>query len=249
MKISDAYVYLLMIVIPLGLFALRIVYFHYFESDQEAANQAPEQKRKPSWADDPVAQSIEWSGVSAWSPRPSGGRVQIDTATTSVIRFRPIRVTGVLKGIGAFVALFVVGFYFGTSSVVYPLAVAVLGTAFGLGLFLLYQRTSGEFTFDKAAGLYWSGRERPSGTVGCKTAIVCGKLSDIHALQLIHTYWTNGTPVSGSDYRTYNMCELNLVLKDGERQNVSTHDSYDLMFRDATTLSRFLTKPLWQFDQ
>jgi hypothetical protein len=45
--------------------------------------------------------------------------------------------------------------------------------------------------------------------------------------------------------QTYNTFELNLVMKDHTRINVSSHDDGDGMRRDATLLATFLGKPLW----
>ena len=52
------------------------------------------------------------------------------------------------------------------------------------------------------------------------------------------------THISGSK-SSYTSYELNLVLDDGSRINVVDHGNLDRLRGDATTLSRFLSKPVW----
>jgi hypothetical protein len=50
--------------------------------------------------------------------------------------------------------------------------------------------------------------------------------------------------VSGSK-NSYHSYELNLVLNDGSRINVVDHGNLERLRSDASTLSRFLDKPVW----
>src|SRR6185436_11039445 len=43
----------------------------------------------PSWADDPIANSLEWTGTSAWKENPKGGAVRIHSFTDTRIEFQP----------------------------------------------------------------------------------------------------------------------------------------------------------------
>ncbi len=63
-------------------------------------------------------------------------------------------------------------------------------------------------------------------------------LSSIHALQLLSEF------VSGSK-NSYHSYELNLVLNDGSRINVVDHGNLERLRADASTLSQFLDKPVW----
>ena len=63
-------------------------------------------------------------------------------------------------------------------------------------------------------------------------------LSSIHALQLLSEF------VSGSKSSYYSY-ELNLVLNDGSRINVVDHGNLERLRSDASALSRFLDKPVW----
>ena len=63
-------------------------------------------------------------------------------------------------------------------------------------------------------------------------------LSSIHALQLLSEF------ISGSK-NSYYSYELNLVLHDGSRINVVDHGNLERLRSDASTLSQFLGKPVW----
>jgi hypothetical protein len=67
-------------------------------------------------------------------------------------------------------------------------------------------------------------------------------LSSIHALQLLSEF------VSGSK-NSYYSYELNLVLDNGSRINVVDHGNLERLRADASTLSQFLDKPVWDATQ
>jgi hypothetical protein len=63
-------------------------------------------------------------------------------------------------------------------------------------------------------------------------------LSDVIALQLLTK------EVVDSESNNYNSYELNLVLKDGSRQNVICHGNFKNLKKDSDTLSMYLNVPV-----
>lgn len=106
----------------------------------------------------------------------------------------------------------------------------------GVGSFMGY-RYLRPIVFDKSTGFFWKGwkapemygRDNPEGAI---------RLNEIHALQILAEYIR-------SDKSSYYSYELNLVLKDGSRHNVIDHGKLTALKNDATELSSFLGKPLW----
>ena len=115
----------------------------------------------------------------------------------------------------------------------------LIGLVFSFaGSALLYFVTA-PVVFDKRNGFFWKGRKAPD-KVSDRTAIkYCSKLEEIHALQLISYI------CSGPKTRTHYRYELNLVLRDGKRIYVVLHDDKDRARDEASILSRFLDKPVW----
>jgi hypothetical protein len=92
--------------------------------------------------------------------------------------------------------------------------------------------------FDKRQGAFWRGRTAPNEVINRLTLKAYAKLDDVHALQVIKE------GVHGDD-SSYDSFELNLVLTDGRRINVTDHGDYDTLRRNTETLSAFLGRPLW----
>jgi hypothetical protein len=166
-------------------------------------------------------------------PTQTCGALQIDLATNALIRFRPKPnpAPGLHLFIYVFSAVSAALIYFRLGAVLQAAVILAVGIAISCALLAASRRLGGEFTFDKDDGMFRSGGKS------------IGRISDIHALQLISAYWIRGREETT---RISNNWELNLVMKDGERRNITSHDDFDLMFRDATTLSLFVSKPIWQ---
>lgn len=106
----------------------------------------------------------------------------------------------------------------------------------GVGSFIGY-RYLRPIVFDKSVGFFWKGwkppqmygRDNPEGAI---------RLNEIYALQILAEFIR-------SDKSSYYSYELNLVLKDGSRHNVIDHGKLAALKNDATKLSSFLGKPLW----
>ena len=92
--------------------------------------------------------------------------------------------------------------------------------------------------FDKFRSAFWKGRKGPDDVSDRRELKDYAELQNIHALQIISEY-VHGNKTS---YYSY---ELNLVLKDGNRINVTDHGNLKKLREDADALSRFLGKPVW----
>ena len=108
-----------------------------------------------------------------------------------------------------------------------------LGTGFAMLHFLGKPRV-----FDKLTGRYWKGKQDPQLKNPRFEADDSVALSDIYALQLLSEYVTGNK----SHYTSY---ELNLVLENGRRVNVTDHGSIAALRDDARELARFLDVPVW----
>ena len=63
-------------------------------------------------------------------------------------------------------------------------------------------------------------------------------INDIHALQIIPEYIR-------SDKNSYYSYELNLIFRDGSRENVIDHGNLDCIREDAKKVSQFINRPIW----
>ena len=100
-----------------------------------------------------------------------------------------------------------------------PLLLSVFGAGF---LWWLYQKN---VLFNKNEGIYTSkGTNFP--------------LNEVHAIQLI------SERVAGSKTSYYSY-EMNLVLNNGERFNVTDHGSFRAIRHDAEKLASYLSIPVW----
>ena len=107
----------------------------------------------------------------------------------------------------------------------------------GAALYMNKALTQNKY-FDKTQGYFWVGKKKPNEVYNTYENPNYTKLSDIHALQLIQEY------ISGSESSYYSY-ELNLVLTDLSRVNVTDHSNIEALREDARDLSVFLKVPLW----
>ena len=102
-----------------------------------------------------------------------------------------------------------------------PLIFSVVGAGM---LWWLYRKN---VLFDKKRGAYtYQGESFP--------------LQEVHAIQLIREYCSGGS--NNSSYLSF---EMNLVLKTGERFNVTDHGSLGAIRVDGKKLSEYLDIPVW----
>lgn len=197
----------------------------------------------PSRLGDPVASKT------AWTPAKGGGanfrtqklvkvssyRIEFRAAVEAKLFYSVF----LLLGLGAIIGFSCLNFSGATFSfnpkTIMPL---VMGAVFStLGGVMLYFGTI-PMVFDRMRGCFWKGRPAPTGTTG-KTALKpFTEFSRIYALQIISELCRG----KNSSYYSY---ELNLVLDDGQRINITDHGNLQKLRADAKTLSDFLGKPLW----
>ncbi len=213
-----------------------------FERIINSLRKRSESKFDPSVFNDPAALKTEWS------PLARGGAnfkthklVQVYAGR---YEFRP----GLFMLLFASVfAMFGIGFASVSSFVILSsektpvYAVSAAMTGFGL-LFaligiLIYRFASVPRVFDKDSGYYWKGRKEPE-LLRQSDNKNCVRLIDIAGVQIVSEYVRN----SKSSYTSY---ELNLILKDGKRLNVTDHGNYEAIVKDAETIGQFLNVPVW----
>jgi hypothetical protein len=118
------------------------------------------------------------------------------------------------------------------------LIMIIVGTGMTLLGYVLLKYISRPRVFDKVSGWYWRGndiQQQPNKPRGKDITA----LHDIHALQIISEYVISGK----TSYHSY---ELNLVLKSGERINVTDHGNLRALELDARALAAFLNVPVWR---
>jgi hypothetical protein len=114
----------------------------------------------------------------------------------------------------------------------------LVGTVFTVVGACLYWFGTTPRVFDQALAAFWRGRRTPTPLEFVERSDSSAPLSSIHALQLLSEF------VSGSKNAYYSY-ELNLILDDGSRINVVDHGNLERLRGDASALSRFLDKPVW----
>jgi hypothetical protein len=188
--------------------------------------------RPPSLDNEPVAIKTRWD------PLVSGGA---SFRTRTLARVNPGRMEFPASlGAKLFAAVFGL---MGLSAVVLGLAnrhwfPLLFGLGFAvLGAGLYYFGTT-PVVFDRREGVFRRGRATSSALINRLAPQQQARLDDIHALQILRER------VSGDD-RTYDSFELNLVLTDGRRINVTDHGDYEALRRDAEVLGAFLARPVW----
>ena len=108
---------------------------------------------------------------------------------------------------------------------------------FVVGIILGYSGTK-PIVFDREFGFYWKGRKRPNRDLEYSHPELFTALNDIHALQILSEYIKGNK----SSYHSY---ELNLVFRDGSRENVIDHGNLDRIREDARKVSQFISRPVW----
>jgi hypothetical protein len=200
--------------------------------------------KKPErpWADDPIAQSIDWDERAE-----GGGGVdhKIRYVGSSRFEFRPAHprswyVITLIMAMGAAALV-----YFEGGSIGQTILALSGGMGFSALGWLLFHFALTPVVFDKNSGNFWKGRKKPEQVSGYPPSKCMGRIDDIYALQLILTYYITGLPAD-KDSRTYPQYQINLVMKNGTRINVVNYSaSSDMTIKNARALSMFLGKPLW----
>jgi len=126
------------------------------------------------------------------------------------------------------------GFAFETDFVFLIIGGIIFST---VGIILGYLGTK-PIVFDREFGFYWKGKKKPNRDIEYSHPELFTPLNDIHALQILSEYIKGNK----SSYYSY---ELNLIFRDGSRANVVDHGNLDKIREDATRVSLFINRPVW----
>jgi hypothetical protein len=194
----------------------------------------------PSGIDDLVARQTEWAAISGGSNFCTHRLVDVGENRLEFRSTREGRTFSLYFLVIGFMMLFILIAGIASGSIhgwLIPVVLAVFGLAFGgLGLYDRY-RVLTPIIFDRALGLYSKDRASVRRTV---------RFTDIHALQLVSLYHPSRSGTRGNKgTRSYYSYELLLVLNDASRVSIVHHGGRKELLEDATTLSQFLTRPLW----
>lgn len=107
---------------------------------------------------------------------------------------------------------------------------------FVVGIILGYSGTK-PIVFDREFGFYWKGRKKPNRDLEYSQPELFTPLNDIHALQILSEY------IKGNKSSYYHY-ELNLIFRDGSRENVVDHGNLDKIREDAHTVGQFINRPV-----
>ena len=221
--------------------------------DLERWTKEQESRPKPSWADDPIAQRIEWTGTAAWgadlTANPKGAVVRIRSVRPERIEFHPGSARAWHKAMLFLSAVAGVLIFSETGSIPKALLAPLFFGGLSVLVWLVRLSTWEALVFDKRLGIYWRGKDEPSAPAAAvASSHRLGRISDIYALQLISTRRYVGNPRMGADSerKEFPTHELALVLRDATRVSIVMNDDYGGIERDAKTLARFLQRPLWK---
>jgi hypothetical protein len=117
-------------------------------------------------------------------------------------------------------------------------AILFCGGLFTLAGLVLYLSSTVRSVFDKETGYFHKCRQKKTARTHPSRYREHADLSRIHALQLI-------ARSPQGKYQPSFLFEINMVLDDASRLNVIAHGDLEAIRKDATALSGFLGKPLW----
>ncbi|WP_372807810.1 hypothetical protein [Pontiella sp.] len=123
----------------------------------------------------------------------------------------------------------------------------IVGTFMAVGCGYMIHRFFPPIMFDRRAGAFWNDWKSPEKVMRKDELKAYADFDDIHALQIIREYCEERSSSSSGSSRTkrFYSYELNLVLADGARINVTDHGNQSQIREDAKRLAAFLEKPLW----
>jgi hypothetical protein len=197
----------------------------------------------PASISDPLAQQTGWTGLKRGGSR---------SKTRKLVQVNPNRVEFKVSylHVASFAILFLVGLYMVGLSL-YPffksgnfaeigkrLLYLIAGLCLaGFSVWKVISKAS-PVVFDRASGYFFKGRKSPRQMMPQQDKNNFIPLHKIGALQILSEY------ISYTDDSYYSY-ELNLVLKDGKRINITDHNNLKHLKQDAVKLSEFLDVPVW----
>ena len=188
-----------------------------------------------------------------WSPLAKGGSTSVihilKQNTPERMAFRPapsligivtlmLLISAGLIGVPTYQMIQLHAFQFS----IIPLAGFFVG---GIGVFLILHFFP-PIIFDRCENAFWKGYKSPSQVISKDKLKHYTPFSQIHALQIIKERCETSNNSSSSHTKTpYFSYELNLILEDASRLNITDHGNLSQLRMDAKKLSEFLGKPLW----
>ncbi|MBS3735402.1 MAG: hypothetical protein KGY99_10845 [Phycisphaerae bacterium] len=121
------------------------------------------------------------------------------------------------------------------------IAPVMIGAVFAIAGAALWYFGTRPVVFDKHRAAFWKGKRAPD-RVFDRDRKNGAKLEDIHAIQLLCEYIPSSGSRRSASFYSY---ELNLVLHDGSRLNVTDHSKLHKLRKDAKALAAFLDVPVW----
>ena len=184
-----------------------------------------------------------------WTPLKGGGANfqthKLAIADESVATFKPaggaiaFYLVFLLTGLGLLAAAVVPFIRDSLPELMVTIMLSSVGLAFTLAGSLMFYFGSMPIVFDRSRGFHWKGRKDPDEVWNRSELNHFVEIDDVAYLQLLGEY------ISGSGKsRGYHSYELNLVLKDGTRRNVTDHGKLKRIAADAQELAAFLEIPL-----
>ena len=101
-------------------------------------------------------------------------------------------------------------------------------------------RPRNALTFDRSAGYFWRGRQKPSGESADAGLFALDRIAGLQIPPRKHVHFRNN-----NQDRSFYSYELNLILDDNERINLMDHGDLVDIRSDAKKLSEYLDKPLF----
>ena len=191
---------------------------------------------------DSVAQKTTWAPLKKGGA--SFGTHNLVEVSTRRLEFRPTVFAIIFYLIFAFAGLGMIGFvifqeYQSGFALESDFVFLIIGGLIfsSVGIVLGYHGTK-PIVFDREFGFYWKGWKKPNRDLEYTHPELFTPLNNIHALQILSEYIKGNK----SSYYSY---ELNLVFRDGKRTNVIDHGNLDKIREDATQISRFINRPVW----
>lgn len=205
-----------------------------------------------SLLDDPVAEQTDWSPVVSGGSK-SETRV-LKQITPDRVAFRPSSsiMASVVIAFSMFIFMTGIPAYQMIRRSAFDLSpLPLIGLIFaGVGCYVLH-RYFPPVVFDRHENAFWKGWKSPDKVVRKDQLTSYTAFKQIHALQIVREYCEQKNSSSSGTSRTerYYSYELNLVLKDGIRINITDHGNLSRIRSDAKHLSKFLAIPLWDATQ
>ncbi len=198
--------------------------------------------------DDPIAQQAQWHHLN----KGSGSSSQDRKLTVAGERLRIVPTLGgmtipLLGAAGGLALVWIAldNYFHIISSGGEPISTTAFVFLFVFGILImgpafLVLRPREVLTFDKSAGYFWRGRNKPAGDPDNANLF---RLDSIAALQIPpkkHVHFRNN-----NRDRSFFSYELNLILDDNERINLMDHGDRADIYSDANKLSKYLGVPVF----